>query len=129
MTFRFSPWKFGKLNRRKFLIGSLLAAPAVVFAEADLMEPQWIKTRTLRLGARTPTHRVVQFSDIHHKGDKAFFGIGRGQNQCLLSPDFVCFTGDLVEDKEFTTETLAILKKIKAPIAWRPWQSRLLEQK
>ncbi len=97
------------------MVGSLLAAPAVVFADADLLEPQWINIRTLRLGQGTPKHRVVQFSDIHHKGDKPFLeSVVTKIN--ALSPDIVCFTGDLVEDKEFTTETLAILKNIKAPI-------------
>ena len=106
---------FRKLNRRKFLIGSLLAAPVAVWADADLLEPQWIRTHTVRIGDGKPTHRVVQISDIHHKGDKALFESVVAKVNAL-SPDIVCFTGDLVEKSNFTDEALGIMKKIKAPV-------------
>ena len=33
-----------------------------------------------------------------------------------LKPDFVCFTGDLVENKYFLPETLDILSGLQAPL-------------
>jgi predicted MPP superfamily phosphohydrolase len=33
-----------------------------------------------------------------------------------LKPDFVCFTGDLIEDKNFLPETLEILSRIRSPL-------------
>jgi predicted MPP superfamily phosphohydrolase len=33
-----------------------------------------------------------------------------------LSPDFVCFTGDLVEETKYLPEALEILSGVKAPM-------------
>jgi predicted MPP superfamily phosphohydrolase len=48
---------------------------------------------------RKPTHRIVHFTDVHHKGDRAYLqGVVKKIN--ALSPDFVCFTGDLIEETQ-----------------------------
>lgn len=103
-----------QLSRRRFLLGGLLLSPAAVVGDARWLEPQWIKTRHLRL-ADKPSHRFVQFSDLHHKGDRA-------HTQSVvdiinsLAPDFVCFTGDIIEEAKFLPEALNILSGIKAPM-------------
>ena len=107
--------KFNKVSRRQFILATLLLTPCVVVADAGWIEPQWIKIRRLRLTDDQPTHRFVHFSDLHHKGDRA-------HTQSVvdminsLSPDFVCFTGDIMEEGKFLPEALEILSGVKSPM-------------
>lgn len=60
-------------------------------------------------------HRFVHFTDLHYKGDRALANnlvaiINR------LNPEFVCFTGDLIEDAEFLDEAVDVLSGIEAPL-------------
>jgi predicted MPP superfamily phosphohydrolase len=103
------------MNRRHFLFLAAAAAPALVCADASWLEPQWVRIRTISLAQSTPTHRVVHITDIHHKGDRAYLeSVVRKINR--LSPDAVCFTGDLIEEKRFIAEALEILQRIKSPL-------------
>ena len=107
--------KPGRFSRRRFLLAALLSAPVLAVADAKLLEPKWVKTRQVRLGSRKPTHRIVHFTDVHHKGDRAYLeGVVRKIN--ALSPDFVCFTGDLIEDTQHLPEALEIFARIKSPL-------------
>jgi hypothetical protein len=73
-----------------------------------------VKINRLRL-AEKPTHRFVHFSDLHHKGDRAHTqAVVEMINS--LSPDFVCFTGDIVEEAKFLPESLELLSGVKSPI-------------
>jgi len=45
-----------------------------------------------------------------------------------LSPDYVCFTGDLVEQAEHVSEALEVLKGIKAPLYGVPGNHDYLSQ-
>lgn len=107
--------KFNKISRRQFILATLLLTPCVVVADAGWIEPQWIKIRRLRLTDGPPAHRFVHFSDLHHKGDRA-------HTQSVvdlinsLSPDFVCFTGDIMEEGKFLPEALEILSGVKSPM-------------
>jgi len=107
--------KFGKINRRKFILTALLATPAALAGDARFVEPAWLKTRRVRIGNGKTGGHFVQFSDVHHKGDRAYLQTVVDKIN-LLAPDFVCFTGDLVEDKKFLPETLEILSGIKSPM-------------
>jgi predicted MPP superfamily phosphohydrolase len=79
-----------------------------------LIEPEWLKIKTVRI-SKQPTHRLVQISDIHHKGDCEYLqNVVNKVNR--LSPDVVCFTGDLIERAHYLHEALEILSKINAPI-------------
>ncbi|HVU38369.1 MAG TPA: metallophosphoesterase [Opitutales bacterium] len=103
-----------KLTRRQFL-GFSAGAAALLTGDAVLIEPSSIKTRFVKLADGDSTHRIVHFSDVHHKGDRAYLAEAVAQiNQ--LSPDLVCFTGDLVEEARHLPEALEELKKIKAPL-------------
>jgi predicted MPP superfamily phosphohydrolase len=104
-----------KFSRRKFIITGLLATPFVMAADARVLEPQWVKTTRLQLTDGAPTHRFVHFSDLHHKGDREHT---RSVVEMInsLSPDFVCFTGDLLEEAKFLPETLELLSGIKSPL-------------
>jgi predicted MPP superfamily phosphohydrolase len=102
-------------SRRKFIIAGLLGTPGLAVADAKLFEPTWLKVRHLRPTGPQIGCRCVHFSDIHHKGDSAYLqAVVTRINS--LAPDYVFFTGDLVEDKVFLPETLDRLSGIKAPM-------------
>ncbi len=104
-----------KINRRRFLFLSVAATPALVCADANWLEPHWVKIRSIKLAGNHPAHRIVHFTDIHHKGDRPYLeSVVKKING--LSPDAVCFTGDLIEEARFIPETLEILQKIKSPL-------------
>ncbi len=108
----------GKKTRRRFLLGLLLAAaaaPALAVADAKWVEPTWLKVRRVRLKTGGGKHRLVHFTDLHHKGDRAYLqSLVRKIN--ALSPDSVCFTGDLIEEKQYLPEALEGLAQIKSPL-------------
>ncbi len=107
--------RFPKLTRRRFLFLAALASPALIYADAKWIEPNWVKVRTLKMTEGKPTHRIIHITDIHHKGDRPYLeSVVRKIN--ALSPDAVCFTGDLVELKDFAAEALNILEGIKSPL-------------
>jgi len=104
-----------KLSRRQF-IGVAAGTASVLATDAFCIEPSLIKTRFVSLTQGAPaTHRLVQFSDTHHKGDRAYLASAVEQINAL-SPDFVCFTGDLIEHSEHLPEALEVLKNIDAPV-------------
>ena len=107
------------INRRRFVLGLLGALPLLAVADAFWIEPRWLKVRRLRLSKAKPTHRLVHFTDLHHKGDRPFLeSVVRKIN--AQSPDFVCFTGDLigdpVEKPAYLDDALPILAGIKSPL-------------
>jgi len=108
--------KLSKIHRRRFIIlGASLLMPCAVAADARWIEPGWIEIRRLRLTDGKPTHRFVHFTDLHHKGDRTHTrSIVEMINS--LSPDFVCFTGDIMEEGKYLPEALEILSGVKAPM-------------
>src|ERR1035438_535615 len=103
-----------KISRRNFIASALLAAPGVVLADAKLVEPTWLKIRHQKVGSK-PAHRFVHFTDLHHKGDRPYLeAVVATINR--LTPEFVCFTGDIIEEKKFLPEALDILSGIKSPM-------------
>lgn len=102
------------ITRRKFVGLAALAIPAVVGIDAALLEPTNLKVVNRRLDPGGAT-RFVQFSDLHYKGDCDYAAkVVRTINE--LEPQFVCFTGDLVEHKSFAAEALDFIRQIKAPV-------------
>lgn len=94
---------------------ALAAAPFAACADAAWLEPQWLKVRHLNLSRGKPIARLVHITDIHHKGDVPYLeSVVRQVN--ALSPDAVCFTGDIIEQAQFLPEALKIMARIKAPI-------------
>jgi predicted MPP superfamily phosphohydrolase len=102
------------ITRRKFLGLGLLALPAAAGIDAKWIEPSLLSVRKVVLndGGRA---RFVHFSDFHYKGD-AEFATEVVQKINELAPDFVCFTGDLIEDRAFATEALSFVRQIQAPV-------------
>ncbi len=104
-----------RISRRKFITTAVLATPLAALADAHFVEPDWLKVRRLTIGTGTPTHRLVHFSDVHHKGDTKYLKTVIDTINSL-SPDFVCFTGDIMEEGKFLDEALKIFSGIKAPL-------------
>jgi predicted MPP superfamily phosphohydrolase len=110
----FPAMKMRKISRRQFIAASLLAAPALVLADVKI-EPTWLKVRHVRIGSAKPTCRLVHFTDVHHKGDTAYLQYVVNQINSL-APDFVCFTGDIMEDGRYLKEALELFAEIKTPL-------------
>ena len=104
-----------RITRRRFMRTALYGIPAVVIADAVLVEPNWIKLRKLKLTKDKLTHRIVHFTDLHHKGDRKFLQSAVNIINAQ-SPDFVCFTGDIIEDTKFLPEALELFQQIKSPL-------------
>ena len=102
-------------SRRRFLLASVLCAPLLVVGDGKWIEPRWVKVRRLRFAKGMPTHRIVQFTDVHHKGDRKYLQSVVNQINAL-SPDFVCFTGDVIEEGKYLPEALQLFSGIKSPM-------------
>ncbi|MGI9089417.1 MAG: metallophosphoesterase [Chthoniobacterales bacterium] len=101
------------MTRRKFLALGALAFPAAIAAEAAA-EPTNLRVTHFALSGNRGL-RFVHFTDFHYKGNARYAAeVIRTINQ--LAPAFVCFTGDLVEDKRYLPEALAFVRQIAAPV-------------
>ncbi|OQY59352.1 MAG: hypothetical protein B6245_07065 [Desulfobacteraceae bacterium 4572_88] len=78
------------------------------------IEPEWIVVRHVELSPN-PRYRLVHISDIHYKGGEAYFNRITDKIK-TLSPDFVCITGDIVDDARYLGEVLRLLEKIPYPV-------------
>ena len=103
-----------RISRRKFLSLGALALPAMIGIDARLVEPTRLRVSHLKLNDPGRS-RFVHFSDFHHKGNTRYAAeVVRTIND--IGPEFVCFTGDLVEDKTFLPEVLSFIREIRAPV-------------
>jgi len=103
------------ITRRRFLRGLLYGTPAVALADSLWIEPNWLAVRRVNLANGKPSHRFVFFTDLHHKGDRRRLDSLVSRINAL-SPDFVCFGGDIIEDNDHLADALAGLKQIKSPL-------------
>lgn len=107
------------ITRRKFLGLTALALPAAFGANARFIEPTSLRVTKLDLPGGRGDCRFVHFTDFHYKGDAAYAAeMVRTINE--LAPEFVCFTGDLVEDARFAPEALGFIQQIRAPVYGSP---------
>ena len=105
------------MTRRRFLALGALALPAAAGMHGALIEPELLRVTNLTLNPGTL--RFVQFTDFHFKGDEDYAAkVVAAIN--ALAPEFVCFTGDLVEDKRFASAALGFVRQIKAPVYGSP---------
>lgn len=106
------------ITRRKFLGLSALALPAVALGAATgVSETTALRVTTLKSGPGSC--RFIHFTDFHHKGDIDYAAeVVRTINR--LAPDFVCFTGDLVEEARYGAAALAFIRQIEAPVYGAP---------
>jgi predicted MPP superfamily phosphohydrolase len=105
-----------RLSRRQFFAtAALLTAGGALSVDATCVEPTDLAVRRLRIGDGPVTHRLAHFSDVHHKGDRAYLQTVVDTLNSLR-PDFACFTGDIVERKQHLPAALEILSGIKCPV-------------
>src|SRR6476620_11406030 len=104
-----------RFSRRRFIAAGFLGAPMLAFADAKWIEPNWVGVRKISLTTGSPEHRIVQVSDIHHKGDRVYLKSVVDKINAL-SPDLVLFTGDLIEERDYLAEALEIMSGIKSPL-------------
>jgi len=101
-------------TRRRFLGALATTALCVGAGEAFLFEPHRLQINRIRLSEH-PVARFVLWSDFHYSGDAEYaeeiIGTING-----LHPEFVCFVGDLVDDRAFQEPALKFIEKIKAPV-------------
>lgn len=90
------------------------STPVVCAADAFWVEPSSLVVKRHRLSV-DPVVRLVHFSDIHFKGDRSFLK-KVVQRINSLSPDLVCFTGDIVEDAALLPEALDLLSDVEVPL-------------
>lgn len=102
------------MTRRKFLGLGLVALPAAAGVDARFAEPTWLRVTHFDLSPQ-PTHRFVQISDLHYKGD-AEYAVKVVATINGLAPEFVCFTGDLIEDARFAPAALDFIRQIQRPV-------------
>lgn len=107
-----------RFNRRQLLklgVSGLVGLPTLALADGALIEPGWLKVNHLRLAGENPVARFVHFTDLHHKGDRKWLS-SVVQRINDLKPEFVCFSGDVIEESEFLPETLELLQQITVPL-------------
>ena len=106
-----------RITRRRFLGLSALALPAALGADSVALDTTTLRVTKLDLGSGSC--RFVQFSDFHFKGDVEFAAeVVRTINE--LAPEFVCFTGDLIEEARFAAGAFDFIRQIKAPVFGTP---------
>ncbi len=106
--------KISSISTRNKLRIIFYGTIVLVIVYGMIIEPEWIIIRHIRLHPN-PEYRLVHISDIHYKGNKEYFtGIVDKINK--ISPDFVCFTGDIVDEKSHLKEALKILGQIRCPL-------------
>lgn len=102
------------LSRRQFLGLSLVALPAAAGLDGRFVEPTWLRLTRFDLQPESNC-RFVQFSDLHYKGDADYASQVITQiNE--LEPEFVCFTGDLIEEARYAPAALDFIRQIKRPV-------------
>lgn len=103
------------MTRRRFLTLALAAAPGISLANAVALEPAWLKVSRLALPGSGPTCRFVHISDLHHRGD-----IGFTENILAAihkeQPEFVCFSGDLIDTPGRLAEALEFIRAMGVPV-------------
>lgn len=103
-----------KMSRRKLFRLAAGATLGWCLLEPWVLEPYWLKIKRINIGGPKASHRLIYITDIHYKGDRIYLKkVVETVNS--LSPDFICFAGDLVEQAEYVNEALAIMSQIRHP--------------
>lgn len=104
-----------KITRRRFMRTALYGTPIALAADAYCLEPGWLQVRKIQMTQSKPALRLLQFTDVHFKGDHAGLQLVVDRINSL-TPDVVCFTGDIIEEQKWLEPALKIFAQIKAPM-------------
>ena len=109
-----------KMSRRQFLGLTAMTIPATIgAADARFIEPTSLRVTNFQLPQSRGDCRFVHFTDFHYKGN-ADYAAEMVQTINALNPDFVCFTGDVVEEARFAPKALNFIEQIRAPVYGSP---------
>ncbi len=93
---------------------AICAIVAICYLYGRFVEAKWIKVKTVSL-SDSPSITLIHISDTHYKGDKKY--LSKVVKIINRTPaDFVCFTGDLIEEKKYLPDCLEILSAINKPL-------------
>jgi predicted MPP superfamily phosphohydrolase len=104
-------------TRRQFIKRVSLGTGTLAAIEGFAIEPDWLDLTHHDCSHIGAGKTIVHLTDIHYRGDKAWLTsllkTARDQN-----PDYVCFTGDLVngKDRSKLAEALSLLGTIGVPL-------------
>ena len=81
----------------------------LLFVYSYFIEPYWIEINKIKVNCGIGKEiKIVQLSDLHiKKFDKKIVKI-----VCRLKPDYIVFTGDMVDDKKYLAEFEKFVKEI-----------------
>jgi predicted MPP superfamily phosphohydrolase len=117
MFYALQEHQMSRITRRKFLGLTALALPAALGANSAAFETTTLRVTNLQHGPGPC--RLIHFSDFHYRGDADYASeVVRAINE--LAPNFVCFTGDLVEEARFAPAAFDFIRQIKAPVYGNP---------
>lgn len=109
-----------RISRRTLLRLGLYGVPALLAADAFLVEPRWFKVSRIDLSAGDRDRlSVVHLSDIHYRRNRRRLESVVARVNAL-APDLVCITGDTVDHRPYQTEALEILSGLGAPVFGTP---------
>lgn len=114
----YGPGRARTTTRRAFLtLGAFAGIAGAGWVNGFALEPTWLEqTRaSLGSGAGGTGPRIVQLSDIHHRGDLTYLQQVLEQTNAL-KPDLVCFTGDMVEEERYWPEAWEAMRALEAPL-------------
>lgn len=103
------------MTRRRFLTLALAAVPSISLANTVVLEQTRLRVTRFDLHVPAAPCKLVHISDLHHRGDVGFAekiitAVHKEQ------PDFVCFSGDLIDTSDQLAEALEIIRAIGFPV-------------
>jgi predicted MPP superfamily phosphohydrolase len=102
-------------SRLRKTISALIAIIILtVLIDAIIVEPTWYRIKELSLSKR-PSVKVVHITDLHFKGETKYLQSVISSIKAV-NPDFVCFTGDIVEETRFLSPALVAFKQLGCPV-------------
>ncbi len=103
-----------RFTRRKFLLSAGILAAGYTVGDSFLLETHRLRVSSLPF-SKTPRTRFIIWSDFHYSGNREYADhIVDTIN--AAKPDFVCFLGDLVDQRKFQEEALEFIGKIRFPV-------------
>ncbi|NVN93160.1 MAG: metallophosphoesterase [Desulfuromonadales bacterium] len=103
------------MTRRRFLTLALASAPSIALANSVAQEATRLGVSRFDFHGPVSPCKLVHISDLHHRGEIGF-------TERILkaiqreNPDFVCFSGDLIETSAQLSGALETIRAIGFPV-------------
>jgi predicted MPP superfamily phosphohydrolase len=103
------------LSRRQFLTLLIAAVPGASIAQGVTVEPERLRISTHTLKLPGPSVRFVHFTDLHYRGETVLTR-KLAAEITRLRPDFVCFTGDFIDNPGNKEGAFAFIRSLGCPV-------------